>query len=209
MTQQSSWVLTDDSKRLEGGQAQPFYHLCKRLIDLVGACGLLIILGPLMLLIALVVKLDSLGPALFIQDRVGARRRRRHGVTSWDITTFRCYKFRSMTHHADSTLHRQHIKAFVEGTLEGAETDQARFKIVHDPRITRAGHYLRQTSLDELPQLFNVIRGNMSLVGPRPVPLYEAEQYQDWHHSRLAALPGITGYWQLKGRGSSTSAQPV
>jgi lipopolysaccharide/colanic/teichoic acid biosynthesis glycosyltransferase len=88
--------------------------------------------------------------------------------------------------------------------LSGADADHARFKLGDDPRITRVGKYLRQSSLDELPQLLNVIKGDMSLVGPRPVPTYEVEQYQNWHHGRLAALPGITGYWQIKGRGSST-----
>jgi lipopolysaccharide/colanic/teichoic acid biosynthesis glycosyltransferase len=204
-----AWTLSADGTYLVGAKSNAFYHLAKRLIDLMLGFGLFILLVPLMCLIAVCIKLDTSGPVLFVQPRVGARRRSQPGLTRWNIVIFPCYKFRSMTHNADTALHRDHISAFVQGELSGADADHARFKLGDDPRITRVGKYLRQSSLDELPQLLNVIKGDMSLVGPRPVPTYEVEQYQNWHHGRLAALPGITGYWQIKGRGSSTFEEMI
>lgn len=209
MINQPAWTLSEDGTYLAGAADNTFYYVTKRLMDLVLGLGLLILLAPLMFLIAACIKLDTSGPVLFVQPRVGARRRSQPGMTRWDIVTFPCYKFRSMRHNADTALHREHISAFVKGELSGADTDHARFKLGDDPRITRVGKYLRQSSLDELPQLLNVVKGDMSLVGPRPVPTYEVEQYQDWHHGRLAALPGITGYWQIKGRGSSTFEEMI
>jgi len=160
------------------------------------AAALLVFLAPLLGCIALLIKLDSPGPVLFVQQRVGSRRRAGNGRILWEIRTFPCYKFRSMVHNADSALHRDYIRAFVRGGTDGAKE----FKLARDPRITRAGRLLRKTSLDELPQLFNVLRGEMSLVGPRPVPTYEVAEYQERHYERLAALPGITGIWQTRGR---------
>jgi lipopolysaccharide/colanic/teichoic acid biosynthesis glycosyltransferase len=102
----------------------------------------------------------------------------------------------------DDSLHREYIRAFVKGTLEVSADADTKFKLANDPRITRAGQLLRRTSIDELPQLFNVLRGEMSLVGPRPVPEYEVAEYREaWQHERLSALPGITGLWQVMGRG--------
>lgn len=209
MTRQSTWTLSDDRKYLMGTTDPASYHAAKRLIDFTLALIALILLAPLMLLIAICIKLDSPGPVLFVQPRIGGQRRSEAEHTRWDIITFPCYKFRSMMHNADPALHQAHIKAFVEGKLEGEATDHARFKIEADPRITRVGHLLRNTSLDELPQLLNVIKGDMSLVGPRPVPTYEVEQYQVSDHGRLAALPGITGFWQIAGRGSSTFEEMI
>jgi lipopolysaccharide/colanic/teichoic acid biosynthesis glycosyltransferase len=160
--------------------------------------------------IALLIKLDSAGPIFFVQDRVGARRRRnRQREIVWEIQNFPFYKFRSMKHNADDTIHREHIKAFLEGDVHEEEDGEAYFKLQDDPRITRIGKFIRRTSLDELPQLFNVIKGDMSLVGPRPVPVYEVEGYLDWHHGRLAALPGITGMWQVNGRSRVTFEEMV
>ena len=146
-------------------------HLGKRAIDVFLTIVLLILLIPPMLLIAFLIKLDSAGPILFAQERVGTRRRSAHGSLIWEIRSFRVYKFRSMIHNADQSLHESYIKAFVEGQLEVSNGAGQKFKLTDDPRVTRVGRILRKSSLDELPQLINVIKGEMSLVGPRPVPV--------------------------------------
>ena len=176
------------------------YFLCKRLIDVALSALLLVLLAPLLCLIAVAIKLDSAGPVLFVQDRVGARRRVTRGRTTWEIGRFPCLKFRSMVAGADQAVHQQYIHAFVHGQLTTADGAGAKFKLAQDNRITHVGRLLRTTSLDELPQLLNVLRGEMSLVGPRPVPPYEAAEYTESDIERLAALPGITGLWQVKGR---------
>jgi lipopolysaccharide/colanic/teichoic acid biosynthesis glycosyltransferase len=166
-----------------------------------------------MLLIALLVRRDSPGPAIFAQDRVGARRRVRDGRVVWEARTFRFYKFRSMVQNADTHLHRTFMQAFIsndQATLCSTKGNNATInKLTHDPRITRLGRWLRKTSLDELPQLWNVLKGDMSLVGPRPALPYEVEVYQPWHCRRLEALPGITGIWQVTARCSVDFEQSV
>jgi exopolysaccharide production protein ExoY len=137
----------------------------------------------------------------FVHQRVGVKRRSEAGRTKWEVREFPFYKFRSMVHGADQSLHQGHIRAFVQGQLPIRDGVCAKFKIANDVRITRVGRVLRRTSLDELPQLLNVLRGEMSLVGPRPVPSYEVAEYQASEMERLAALPGITGLWQVNGRG--------
>lgn len=176
------------------------YFLLKRCLDLSLAIALLVMLSPLMALIALCIRLDSPGPALFVQERVGVRRHAAHGRTIWKLRHFRLLKFRSMFRDADQAVHRAYIEAFVEGDLTTPESGEHTYKLVRDPRVTRLGRFLRKTSLDELPQLINVVRGDMSLVGPRPVPTYEVAQYKSWHYERLSALPGLTGIWQVRGR---------
>jgi lipopolysaccharide/colanic/teichoic acid biosynthesis glycosyltransferase len=182
----------------------PIYHHSKRLLDLALAVCLLMLLFPVMLVIAILIKLDTRGPALFIQERVGAKRQSQDGRTYWKVENFQIFKFRTMAVNADESVHQAFIKAFVEGDQQKLSTDfnmdSNRFKLKGDPRVTRVGRVLRKTSLDELPQLFNIIKGEMSLVGPRPVPTYEVAEYQPDHHERLAALPGVTGLWQVKGR---------
>lgn len=186
-------------------QNSSLYWFCKRWFDVLVAATALIVLAPVMAMIALVIKLDSPGPAVFVQKRVGARRRLGpDGTWGWEICTFPFYKFRSMAQNADQSLHQAHVKAFVEGRLDASGSDGAKFKLKNDPRVTRVGRILRKLSLDELPQLWNVLRGEMSLVGPRPVPTYEVATYQAWHHERLMALPGLTGLWQVKGRSQVT-----
>jgi lipopolysaccharide/colanic/teichoic acid biosynthesis glycosyltransferase len=177
------------------------HFLCKRLIDIVIAVALLLVLLPLMLLIAIAIAIDTPGPVVFVQDRVGVKRRSAGGRTHWDIHRFPFYKFRSMVADADQSLHVEHIRAFVAGRVDSSDGSGGAFKLGHDPRITRVGRILRRTSLDELPQLFNVLKGDMSLVGPRPVPPYEVAQYHEAAAERLAAVPGITGLWQVNGRG--------
>lgn len=185
---------------LSGGRDRSFYFYSKRCLDVVLALLLLIILLPVMAVIAVLIKLDSRGPIFYVQERVGSRRHNWGGQTIWEIQNFQFYKFRSMVDNADPTPHQAYIRAFVEGHAERSKTSGLKFKLTDDPRVTRVGRFIRKTSLDELPQLLNVLKGEMSLVGPRPVPTYEVAQYQQWHYERLAALPGITGLWQVKGR---------
>jgi lipopolysaccharide/colanic/teichoic acid biosynthesis glycosyltransferase len=175
------------------------YLTYKRLLDFVLVSVLLIAALPVMLLIAGLIVIDTHGSVFFVQDRVGARARRARGRTIWETRTFRLYKFRSMVRGADQTVHEAHIRAFVDGRILSSN-GSGNFKLTHDPRVTRVGRLLRKTSLDELPQLFNVLKGDMSLVGPRPVPVYEVEAYRDVHYERLTVLPGITGLWQVRGR---------
>src|SRR5438093_413683 len=182
------------------GRQGALYFGCKRCLDVALATASLVLLAPLLLLIALAIKLDSRGPVVFVQERVGARRRVEAGRTVWEVRDFPVYKFRSMVDKADQAVHQAYIKAFVDGQVESAGDAGSTFKLTNDPRVTRVGRILRRSSLDELPQLVNVLKGDMSLVGPRPVPTYEVAPYQEWHRERLAALPGITGVWQVKGR---------
>jgi lipopolysaccharide/colanic/teichoic acid biosynthesis glycosyltransferase len=178
------------------------YFLGKRCLDLTIALLALISLIPLLLVVSLLIRLDSPGPVFYLQERIGSKRRVRDGHVTWEVQKFRIYKFRSMFQNADDALHRAYIKVFVEGSVTGHTDSAAPFKLARDPRVTRVGHFLRKTSIDELPQLFNVLTGEMSIVGPRPVPEYEVAEYREaWHHGRLATMPGITGLWQVKGRG--------
>ena len=170
---------------------RPIYLISKRLLDLLVCVLAMIIVAPLMMLIALWIKLDSDGPVLFKQPRVGQNGR-----------IFTLYKFRTMFHNADPELHRRYVEKLISNQLPTtkAGTDAPTFKLQRDPRITHVGRILRRTSLDELPQIFNVLIGNMSLVGPRPPITYEVEAYQEWHKGRLATIPGMTGLWQVQGR---------
>jgi exopolysaccharide biosynthesis polyprenyl glycosylphosphotransferase len=159
---------------------------CKRVIDVIGASAGLILLAPLLALIALIIQIDSAGPVLYCAPRLG-----RKGVR------FRCYKFRTMVSNASQRK---------DALRRSNERDGPIFKLRDDPRITRVGRFLRRYSLDELPQLFNVVKGDMSLVGPRPHPLDDCAQYDLEHLQRLDVTPGITGLWQVTAR-SSTSFQ--
>jgi lipopolysaccharide/colanic/teichoic acid biosynthesis glycosyltransferase len=176
------------------------YFLVKTVIDRVGAAILLVLLAPLLVLIAVLVKVTSPGPVLFTQRRAGSRRVTADG-TCWRLEPFRILKFRSMVASADESLHLQHIRRYTSMTVIPAGGDVG-FKLPNDLRVTPFGRFLRRTSLDELPQLVNVLLGQMSLVGPRPVPIYEAELYRPEHYIRFAALPGATGLWQVSGRGA-------
>jgi lipopolysaccharide/colanic/teichoic acid biosynthesis glycosyltransferase len=187
---------------LTGSNGSSLYFIGKRCLDLTITLMALITLLPIMLVIALLIKLDSPGPVFFVQERIGSKRRTKNGQSSWEVQKFKIYKFRSMVKDADENPHKAYIKAFVAGNVEGRTDTVAPFKLGADPRVTRVGHILRKTSLDELPQLINVLLGDMSLVGPRPVPEYEVAEYREaWHHDRLASTPGITGLWQVMGRG--------
>ena len=164
-----------------------FSKAVKRAIDISGSLLLILFSAPLLLLIALAVKVSSSGPVLFRQTRIGRNGR-----------PFTFLKFRSMRDGNDSCVHQEFVTRLIKGELDPAATN---FKIVRDPRVTSIGRFLRKTSLDELPQLFNVVLGDMSLVGPRPPIRYEFECYKIWHRQRLSDVrPGITGLWQVKGR---------
>src|SRR6202165_2451708 len=150
-----------------------------------------------MLIIAAAIRITSSGPVIFKQARLGKR-----GVP------FVFYKFRSMSVNADDRIHRAYVASLISGDHEGinqGNTAKPLYKLKSDPRVTRVGRVIRKTSMDELPQLFNVLKGDMSLVGPRPPIPYEAEKYEAWHLRRILEIrPGITGLWQVEGR-SKTS----
>ena len=153
----------------------------------------------MLLLIAIAVRVDSSGPALYRQRRVGLRG-----------SHFSVNKFRSMRVDADPGRHRDYVQQLI-GCSQNSEAAQngGLYKLVVDDRITRVGRFLRRSSLDELPQLFNVVRGDMSLVGPRPVIPYEVERYPDWYHARFEVKPGLTGLWQVSGRNEHTYEEMV
>jgi lipopolysaccharide/colanic/teichoic acid biosynthesis glycosyltransferase len=165
----------------------------KRLIDVLGSLTLLVVLSPIFLVIAGAIKLTSRGPVLFRQQRIGE-----HG------TPFTFLKFRSMYVNNDASQHKEYVRQLIAGQAAKQPangTGEGVFKLTNDPRITPVGNFLRRTSLDELPQFLNVLRGDMSLVGPRPPVPYEVEAYAIWHRRRLLeAKPGITGLWQVQGR---------
>lgn len=166
-------------------------RILKRTFDLIVSALAIALLFPLWLLIALIIKLDSKGPIFYTQERVGM-----------DGRLFLLYKFRTMQAGADPELHREYQRAFIAGHAEanlGNETKPT-YKLLADPRVTRTGRVLRRMSLDEVPQLLNVLLGDMSLVGPRPPIPYEVEAYELWHRKRLDMKPGVTGLWQVSGR---------
>jgi lipopolysaccharide/colanic/teichoic acid biosynthesis glycosyltransferase len=196
------------SRRSESRAA---YLVTKRLLDICASLILLLLFLPLFVVVALLVKLDSPGPVLFTQLRVGGRRRSTgHETTDWGPAEFRLFKFRSMVADADPRPHEEHVRRYVAGEVGSDGADgTATFKLTADDRITRVGRLLRRTSIDELPQLLNVLRGDMSLVGPRPVPVYEAAQYEHGQLARFSVPGGMTGLWQVKGRGDVSFAHMI
>ena len=166
-------------------------RLVKRTFDLVVATLAIVLLLPLWLLIALLIKLDSRGPVFYSQERVGM-----------DGRLFLLYKFRTMRADADPEIHKEYQRAFIAGHAEAnlGDDEKPTYKLQSDPRITRTGKWLRRSSLDEVPQLLNVIMSDMSIVGPRPPIPYEVESYELWHRKRLDMKPGLTGLWQVSGR---------
>jgi lipopolysaccharide/colanic/teichoic acid biosynthesis glycosyltransferase len=189
------------------------YQIAKRVVDVTLCLLALPVALPLMAICVLAILIDSPGPVLFVQERIGKGGRR-----------FRMYKFRTMRHSLDDSFHRAFMKAFVSGQIGGdGDGKDGRFrgvliesptnakigtngngKQVYKPirasQVTRVGRILRKTSLDELPQIFNVLKGEMSMVGPRPNVSWEVEEYRGWHYERLEVLPGITGLAQVRGR---------
>lgn len=199
------------------------YYLIKRVFDFSVALVLLILFSPLFLLISLAIFVYSPGPVLYVQERVGAKRKTQNGQTYWEKANFRCFKFRTMKINADSSIHQAYIKALIENNEEQMQAAQIAAtrprgplhqeqlmatqkaptlprKLVNDDRVIVPGKILRKLSLDELPQLLNVLRGDMSLIGPRPAIPYEVEMYKPWHRLRLQAQPGLSGLQQVMAR---------
>ena len=191
----SDWVadakLYPDLNRGNSRKRMPL--VIKRVMDVAGSAALLLALSPLLAAIAAIIKLTSKGPVIFEQERLG-----RFGAR------FKCLKFRTMFTNNDPKIHQEFIQQFISGKEECGkenESQQAVYKIINDPRVTLIGALLRKTSLDELPQFWNVLRGEMSLVGPRPPVPYEFEIYDIWHRRRVLDIkPGVTGLWQVSGR---------
>jgi len=191
-------AIADEGGLPPAGRARPELSLAsdppavhsrlKRGLDVAGAAACLFVATPLLLLIALAIRLDSPGPILHRQPRCGYRGR-----------SFVCLKFRTMHHGSDEGPHRRYVEGLVTGRAEKRNGDGV-YKLVADERVTRFGALLRRTSLDELPQLWNVLVGDMSLVGPRPPLPYEVELYDERQHRRLTVKPGLTGLWQVSGR---------
>jgi lipopolysaccharide/colanic/teichoic acid biosynthesis glycosyltransferase len=180
------------------------YTASKRLLDVVVAASLLFLLAPLMVLLSLLIKMDSPGPAIFRQERVASRRRSKPRRVTWELEPFTFYKFRSMYWDSDPEIHRAFVQALLQqdeetiAMLQGEDSQV--HKLANDSRVTGVGRFLRKSSLDELPQLLNVLKGEMSLVGPRPPTPYELDMYDAWHRRRMEAKPGMTGLWQVTAR---------
>jgi lipopolysaccharide/colanic/teichoic acid biosynthesis glycosyltransferase len=181
-------LAAEGSRRLAGGS--------RRLLDILVAGGLLLVLAPPLALIALAIRIDTGGPALFRQRRVGR-----------GLREFTMFKFRTMYSDADTTPHRKYVQALIGGDRGSARGRL--YKLSVDVRVTPVGRFLRSWSLDELPQLINVLRGEMALVGPRPVIPYEVEMYPDEYLRRFDVKPGLTGLWQVSGRNERTYEEMV
>jgi lipopolysaccharide/colanic/teichoic acid biosynthesis glycosyltransferase len=182
----------------ERDSGKKLHRASKRGLDIVGSAMALIVLSPLMAILALLIKFSSKGPVLFRQSRVGYR-----GIP------FTFLKLRTMRESNDRSVHKEFVQRFIAGEMESEGPTQV-YKIENDPRVTRVGKFLRKTSLDELPQFWNVLVGDMSLVGPRPPIPYEVEYYDIWHRRRILEVkPGLTGLWQVKGRSRTTFNEMV
>lgn len=191
-TRMGAWYRdTSHPKTLQRMHTQTFvYERIKRVFDIVLAAVLLLILSPLLLVLALAIRLDSPGPVLFVQRRTG-----RYG------RPFNFFKFRSMSYSLQHMeVHRQYVRQYANGDGDAEAPNGVHKPLNSGLVITRVGKVLRQTSLDELPQLWNILRGDMSFVGPRAWADYELENYKDWHFRRLEVPPGLTGLAQINGR---------
>ena len=166
------------------------YRAAKRTLDLIAASVGLVLTSPVMFLIAAAIRAESPGSVMFRQERVGLGGR-----------PFLLYKFRTMDVAADEEAHRRLVKELIRGASDDDVAAATWVPLEGDPRVTRVGRFLRRSHLDELPQLINVLRGEMSVVGPRPPIPYEVELYQPWHLRRLSVIPGLTGLWQVRGWG--------
>ena len=200
---QSGVSVDIGERRPPGGRDRPAERLVVpavvRLLDLVIAISALTLAAPLLAVAAVAVRLESSGPAIFRQRRLGLYKR-----------PFTIYKLRTMRAEADSSVHRAYVQALIGGSeVSYAQGETSVYKLVADERVTRLGALLRRSSLDELPQLVNVVRGQMSIVGPRPVLAYEAERYPEDFDLRFQVKPGLTGLWQVSGRSSKTYREMI
>jgi lipopolysaccharide/colanic/teichoic acid biosynthesis glycosyltransferase len=200
LDEESAWWLRGERRSRESSNKLALG--VKRLFDIAGSSLMLIALAPLLLTIGILVKFTSRGPALFRQTRIGQHGRR-----------FTFLKFRSMNVDSDAAPHKEYVSQLIAGKAamrESADGKMSAYKLMDDPRITPVGRFLRKSSLDELPQLLNVLGGQMSLVGPRPPLPYEFACYGTWHLRRIVEVkPGITGLWQVSGRSQTSFDEMV
>jgi lipopolysaccharide/colanic/teichoic acid biosynthesis glycosyltransferase len=191
--------LVQGEHLVQPAQESRLQAAARRGLDLVIGSMLLLVLSPLLIAVAVAVRLDSPGPALFRQRRVGLGQRE-----------FTLLKFRSMRADADSADHEKYVSALINGNGTGsADEGSDLYKLVGDHRVTRVGETIRRWSIDELPQLINVVLGDMSLVGPRPTTPYEVAEYPAWYFDRFSVKPGLTGLWQVSGRNERTYEEMV
>jgi exopolysaccharide biosynthesis polyprenyl glycosylphosphotransferase len=190
---------------MRGSRIEGINFLCKRIFDVIVSGLLLLILIPLIFVpTMLLVRLSSPGPIFYFQERIGYRRKK-----------FRFWKFRSMKTNSDQgkdvSQHKEYLKKYIAGQADGKKDAKGRtiYKLTDDPRVTRIGHFIRKYSIDELPQLWNVLKGDMSLIGPRPPIAYEVDNYRPVHYRRFEVLPGISGLWQTSGRNRLTFDEMV
>ena len=181
---------------------EPFYSKkirpWKRIIDIIGSLTGMVMMSPLFLFVFLLIKLLSPGPIFFKQERIG-----------YSGKKFKFYKFRTMKPDIDTSLHEEYFAKLIESGANSECSGDPMCKIEKDPRIIPFGNILRKSYLDEIPQLYNVLRGEMSLVGPRPPIPYEVERYSSWHYERFECLPGMTGIWQISGKNRLTFKEMV
>jgi lipopolysaccharide/colanic/teichoic acid biosynthesis glycosyltransferase len=184
-----------------------FYQITKRVFDVVVSSLALLGIAPVMVICALLVKLETRGPVLYKQKRVGLKKGGTGKGSEWELGEFELLKLRTMYFDANPDIHREYSRAFIRRDKAKMESIQGNTsstrKLLEDGRVTRIGRFLRRSSLDEFPQLVNVIMGHMSLVGPRPPIPYETEVYEPWHMKRLSVKPGVTGLWQATCRSST------
>ena len=192
--------MTELAQRKKPDAPQPHrgQEAAKRLIDFSLSLALIVIVSPLLLLLWCLVRLTSSGPAFFRQERVGRNMR-----------SFTMLKLRTMYVDNHDQIHRNYVTHLLSADKPTAAGENGLFKLEQDPRVTRLGAWLRRTSLDELPQLFNVLRGEMSLVGPRPVLPWEAELFEERYRKRFGVKPGISGLWQVSGRSKLTMREAL
>lgn len=181
--------MTDLAARRAAAALGPAPEVAKRALDIAGSMVLIIITAPLLLLLSCLVRSTSTGPALFRQERLGQ-----------GMTPFTMLKLRTMYVGNNDRIHREYVTGMLSDEQASGSANGGRYKLVADPRVTPLGAWLRRTSLDELPQLINVLRGQMSLVGPRPVLRWEAQLFAESYRRRFAVKPGMTGLWQVSGR---------
>jgi lipopolysaccharide/colanic/teichoic acid biosynthesis glycosyltransferase len=193
----STLAVKEDRHTARGALLRAF--AC-RALDMLFAMVAILACLPLLLLIAIAIRMESAGPAIFRQRRLGRNKR-----------LFTVHKFRTMRVEADPEVHREYVQQLISGreTRHGDDNGRELYKLASDDRVTGVGRILRRTSLDELPQIFDVLRGHMSLVGPRPVIPYEAELYPPGYDRRFAVKPGLTGLWQVNGRNERTYREMI
>jgi lipopolysaccharide/colanic/teichoic acid biosynthesis glycosyltransferase len=193
----STFAFKDEKREAPGSSVTLAIYRC---LDLAIAALALIVFLPVLLLAIVAIRMEGGGPAIFRQPRLGRHKR-----------LFTVHKFRTMRREADPEIHRAYVEDLIHGSEETHPDGEGRnlYKLVDDVRVTRVGRMLRKSSLDELPQLYDVLRGHMSIVGPRPVIPYEAELYPQRYDRRFALKPGLTGLWQVNGRNERTYREMV